>query len=77
MKVENKTIDNVGRQELTTIGSNSGYYITDGKALPIKWSKSSRQEKTIYTYENGEEVIFNDGNTFIQIVPTTSNVTIE
>ena len=77
MKVENKTIDNVGRQELTTIGSNSGYYITDGKALPIKWSKSSRQEKTIYTYENGEEIKVNDGNTFIQVVPISSKITIE
>lgn len=77
MKVENKTIDNVGRQELTTIGSNSGYYITNGKVLPIKWSKSSRQEKTTYMYETGEEIKVNDGNTFIQVVPISSKITIE
>ena len=29
-----------------------------------------------YTYEDGSEVVLNDGNTFIQIVPTASGVTI-
>ena len=77
MKVENKTIDDVGRQKLTTVGSGKGYYITDGYAVPINWSKSSRTAKTNYTYENGEEIKLNDGNTFIQIVPPSSKITIE
>ena len=75
-KVENKTIDSEGRQELTTCGTGSGFYITNGYARPITWSKASRNGKTRFTYSDGTEVIFNDGNTFIQIVPTTSNVTI-
>lgn len=75
-RVENKTIDSEGRQDLTTCGTGSGFYITNGYARPITWSKASRNGKTRYTYSDGTEVIFNDGNTFIQIVPTTSNVTI-
>ena len=77
MKVENKTIDDEGRQELKTTGSGEGYYITNGKALPIRWSKENRSSKTKYTYKNGSEVILNDGNTFVQIVPTSSNIVIE
>ena len=77
MKVENKTIDKEGRQELKTTGTGEGYYITDGYVLPIKWSKETRSSKTVYTYKNGSEVILNDGNTFIQIVPTSSNIVIE
>lgn len=76
-KVENKTIDNEGRQELTTCGTGSGFYITNGYARPITWSKASRNGKTRYTYSDGTEVVVNDGNTFIQIVPTTSNITIQ
>ena len=76
-RVSNKTIDKEGRQELTTTGEGRAYIITNGHYLPIKWSKESRDSKTIYTYENGKEVVVNDGNTFIQIVPVECNVTIE
>lgn len=75
--VSNKTIDSYGRQDLDTVGSGQGYYITNGYALPINWTKSSRNGKTKYTYSDGKEIMVNDGNTFIQIVPSTSNITIE
>jgi len=75
--VNNRNLDKEGRQDLTTIGTGLGYYITNGYAIPIKWTKSSRNDKTKYTYANGTEVKVNDGNTFIQIVPVNSNVTIE
>lgn len=76
-RVKNKTIDSEGRQELETTGTGSGYFITNGYFLPISWSKESRDSKTIYSYENGTEITLNDGNTFIQIVPTNSKISIE
>ncbi len=65
-----------GRQELKNIGSGKGVYITEGKAIDINWSKSSRSEQTIYTDEKGNRLTLNDGNTFIQIVPTSGSVVI-
>ena len=76
-QVRNFTLDREGRQDLDTVGSGSGYFITNGYYKPIKWVKDSRSGKTKYTYENGEEVVLNDGNTFIQVIPTTSVVGIE
>lgn len=76
-KVNNYNLDNEGRQDLTTTGSGTGYYITNGYALPINWTKSTRHAKTKYTYSNGTEIKVNDGNTFIQIVPMQSKITIE
>ncbi|MBE6157531.1 MAG: DUF3048 domain-containing protein [Firmicutes bacterium] len=76
-RVSNSQLDSYGRQDLSTTGSGEGYYITNGYALPIKWTKSSRSDKTKYTYLNGKEVKVNDGNTFIQIVPVNSTITIE
>jgi len=66
-----------GRQELENIGNLDGYYITNGKAIKIKCSKSSRNAKTVYKDLNGKEIEVNDGNTYIQIVPPSKTITIE
>jgi len=68
--------ENKGRQGLSNIGSGKGYYISEGYAIPINWSKSSRSAQTKYTLDNGEELIVNDGNTFIQIQPRGRNLSI-
>ena len=77
-QVENDTItgDDKGRQEFYNIGSGTGYYITNGYAVEIKWIKDSRSSQTIYTYLNGEEINVNDGNTFIQIQPKNQKLEI-
>lgn len=70
-QVKNTTIlgDVKGRQNLDNIGSGTGYYISDGYAVPISWSKTSRSAKTIYKLKDGTELKVNDGNTYIQIQP--------
>ena len=77
MKVKNSTVDSYGRQNLDTTGSGEGYYITNGYARKIKWTKETRTSDTVYTYETGEEVVLNDGNTFIQVQPITEETIIE
>ena len=74
MNSSNISSDSKGRQNLGNIGSGNGYYITDGKAVPITWTKKSRKEQTVYKYKNGEEIVVNDGNTFIQNAPLNSAV---
>lgn len=66
-----RDISSYGHQDMDNIGSGEGYYFTNGKAVKIKWSKSSRAEQTKYYYEDGTEIEFSDGNTFIQVYPTT------
>ncbi len=70
-EVDNYTIkgDEKGRQNFDNLGSGEGYYITDGYATKINWSKECRACQTKYTYLNGEEIVLNDGNTYIQIEP--------
>jgi len=69
--------DNKGRQEMKTTGTGNGYYITGGKAIKIKWQKESRSAQTKYFDESGNEIKPNKGQTWIQIVPLTSKITIE
>ena len=64
------------RQTLDNIGSGEGYYITNGYAVPITWSQSSRSSQTVYKYKDGTEIDVNDGNTFIQIQPKGKNLII-
>ncbi|MGN1378805.1 MAG: DUF3048 domain-containing protein [Bacilli bacterium] len=77
--INNYTIagDSKGRQFLDNIGSGEGYYISEGKIIKINWEKESREKQTKYTYEDGTQLIVNDGNTFIQIIPKTGNISWE
>ncbi len=70
-QVRNHTLagDDKGRQDIDNLGEGEGYYITNGYAVPIKWSKSSRSSQTKYYYLDGKEIVVNDGNTYIQIQP--------
>lgn len=74
-KVNNYSIDSYGRQDLENIGSGDGYYITNGYAVPIVWSKKTRSSQTEYRYLDGKEITLNDGNTFIQIQPISMDST--
>lgn len=78
-QVENYTIsgDNKGRQTLENIGSGTGFYISEGYAVPITWEKTSRGSRTKYKYTDGTEIKVNDGNTYIEIQPALKNLTIE
>ncbi|MGN1329921.1 MAG: DUF3048 domain-containing protein [Clostridia bacterium] len=79
-KAENYTLsdgENKGRQGLKNIGTSEGYYITNGKAIPITATKSSRSSQTVYTDSEGNEINVNDGNTFFEICPLTATITIE
>lgn len=77
MNVYNYSMDSYGRQDLNTVGTGTGYYITNGYARPITWSKKTRNSKTTYMYNDGSEIEVNDGNTFIQVQPTSKTTTFE
>lgn len=66
-----------GRQGLKNIGTFSGYYITNGKAIKIKCIKEARNTQTKYVDLDGNEIKVNDGNTWVNICPTDAEVKIE
>lgn len=70
----NYTVDSYGRQGLYNTGEFDGYYITNGKVIPIKCEKVSRTSQTVYKDLDGNELIVNDGNTFVNICSKTANV---
>ena len=61
----------VGYSDPKIYGTGEGYYVTNGVALPITWEKKDEKSQTVYKVkETGDELIVNDGNTYVQIYPT-------
>ena len=80
MKVKNYGLgdaDNPARQQLDTVGSGEGYYITEGKRQDITWEKESRTAKTVYKDASGNEITLNPGMTFVNIINPNTTVTFE
>lgn len=46
-----------------------GYYLTNGKAIKVTWTKSGEPDITKFYNENGEEIKINTGKTYIGLVP--------
>ena len=47
-----------------------GYFMTDGKAIPINWEKDGEFGATRYYDTNHDEVVLNQGKTWVCIIPT-------
>ena len=69
-KCDYTTLDNHGYMVYNVVQENMpGYYITNGSAEKITWTKSSENGLTRYFDENGQELVINRGKTYITLVP--------
>lgn len=69
--------DTSGRIDISDVGSGEGYYITCGKSVPVTWAKSSRTASTVIKDKNGDEIALNPGQTWVQVVSTNHNFTMQ
>ena len=69
--------ENKDRQDLDNFKTVDGYYITNGRAIKITCQKHAVGIPTKYIDQSGNEIEVNDGNTWINICPIDSNVTLE
>ena len=53
----------------TVDSGRSGYYITEGKAIPVTWEKKSELDITRFYDKDGNEITLNTGKTYIAFVP--------
>lgn len=58
------------RRDLKNLGNGEGYYLSEGVAVPITWEKQTHDGKTVYKTKDGNNLVVNPGNTYIQLVPT-------
>ncbi len=58
---------NHDRVDVDIVGKGNGKYITNGKAIDITWSCSGNGEVTHYYDLSGNEIVLNQGKTWINI----------
>lgn len=69
--------DKEGRLEVKLTGSGNGAYFCGGKRIPIRWSKSSRNDPFVYTLESGAPLTMEKGVSYVCILsPSRSTVTV-
>jgi len=76
LSVTSTVIDSAGRRQFDDIGTGGGYYLTNGVAIRIKWSKESATAPLVLTYEDGTPLVINTGKTFIAYANGFSNIII-
>ena len=76
VKIPYKVMPDKYYWDLKNTGSGKGYYITNGKYVPITWKKDSRDAKSKYYYSDGTEIRVNDGRTYIEVNTTSYKVSI-
>ncbi len=65
-------LDKNGYLTYNVLGNGEGYYITNGKAIPISWVKTSEAGFTHYYNAAGQEISINKGKTYIGLLPSDS-----
>lgn len=75
--VEIKILDEVGRREIKTIGQGEALVFLDGQKIEAVWKKPSREERTIFYEKTGEEIEFNAGITWVEVMPVGAKVEVK
>lgn len=55
--------------DISLIGEDEGYYISNGQVIPIRWRKSSDNSVTHFYNIDGTELKMNPGKTWITLFP--------
>lgn len=68
-------VDDTGHFLYTTIGSRKALIFKDGKIINGSWVKKTRVGRTMFYGPTGEEVEFNRGLTWIELLPSEKQIT--
>ncbi len=67
--VNERNIDRNGYQTMTLSGTGKGYYITNGKRVPITWKRKEGSNTMVYRDKDGGTLTVNPGKTYIAVYP--------
>lgn len=62
------------RLGMDTIGEGQALVFQDGKAIEGTWKKEEREKRTRFYDKNGEEIKFNRGTTWVEVVPSDRDI---
>lgn len=50
--------------------SGSGYYLTNGKKVKVRWARNEKSHEMVYLDASGNTLSINPGKTYIAVYPT-------
>ena len=68
-------IDSESRRKIKTIGSGKALIFQDGKRVDARWEKKSQGERLRFYDKGGNEIRFNRGTTWVEVVSSLKRVT--
>ncbi len=74
VQMDHKVVDNAGRREIDMNSGGKGYLFQKGKVNEIQWKKEAGR---IIPYKDGSKAGFVPGKTWINIVPSISDVSFD
>jgi hypothetical protein len=69
-----KVLDNLLRLEIQTIGSGQAVICLDGSCREGQWQKNNATARTRFYDSSGDEVAFNAGTTWVEVIQTGDEV---
>ncbi|MCX6744012.1 MAG: DUF3048 domain-containing protein [Candidatus Parcubacteria bacterium] len=64
-----EVIDSVGRKKIDTLGEGQAWVYRDGEKIEATWKKETIDDGLKYFDNDGKEIEFNGGTTWIEIIP--------
>jgi len=71
---QTKVLDDVGRKFIQTLGQGTAWIFCDGQVIQGTWRKDSKKEREKYFDESGQEIKFNGGITWVEVIPKETMV---
>ncbi|HJN84762.1 MAG TPA: DUF3048 domain-containing protein [Patescibacteria group bacterium] len=73
MKTDMRVIDDIGRQKITTVGGGDAQILIDGTVIDGTWEKDLRSTIMRFYDDEGDEIVWNVGKTWIEVVDEDRN----
>jgi hypothetical protein len=72
--VKQKTIDEIGRQEINTIGEGEVYVFRNGKLTRGTWEKTGYKDRTMWYDNSGDIITLKPGKIWIEVLSDVEEV---
>lgn len=60
-----------------SLDKGDGWFACGGKSIPITWKKGAYSEALTYYTEDGKPLVLGQGKTYVNVIPSTAEVTCE
>lgn len=68
METDIRTVDDVGRKHIRTLGEGNAAVFQDGRAIDATWKKETTDASLKFYTKDGNEIALNPGKTWIEVV---------